>query len=47
MSFKHSVSEERIIVMYTNEMINIKAWYKILNEIDIDQVVKYHKSVRV
>ena len=44
LSFKHSSVEERITAMHVNKLINIKARYKTLYNVNVDQTVKYEEN---
>ena len=41
LSFKHSSSEEQLGAMHTNEVINVKAHFETLYNVNLEQDVKY------
>ena len=43
-SFKKSTVSERIGVMYVNEIINVKARFETLSNVEINKVVKYNNK---
>ena len=45
LSFKHLSAEERIAAMHANEIINVKAWYKILYNINLETEVMYEYKI--
>ena len=48
LSFKHSSAEERMVAMHANEMINFKAQYKTLYNINLETEVMYeYKTIKL
>ena len=43
-SFKHSSCEERIAAIHTNELINVKARYETLFNVNLELNVKYENN---
>ena len=43
-SFKHSLSEERIAAIHTNELINVKARYETLFNVNLELNMKYKNN---
>ena len=43
-SFKHSSSEERITAMHANKLINVKARYEMLFNVNLELNVKYENN---
>ena len=46
LSFKYSSSEERIVAIHTNELINIKARYEMIYNENLKMNVKYENKIK-